>query len=283
MDTSFIISVLTMGGLGVFFAVVLVLAETRLRVREDPRIERIMELLPMTNCGACGLPGCHILAEKLAAGEVPVNSCLAGGQEVTDLLAEYLGVEAVKAERLLAVVLCRGGEAEAATVASFRGERSCVAADLTGGEKSCVFGCLGYGDCVDSCLFDAMAMNDNALPVVFYDKCVACGACVKACPRDLIELHPEAHKLFVYCKSLDKGGVAKKACKVACIACGLCVKDSEVEGAITVEDNLAVVHYDVSPQGAAPTKRCPTRCILFDEEPKMTSQAFRSARQKKAV
>jgi RnfABCDGE-type electron transport complex B subunit len=283
MDATFIISIAAMGGLGIFFAVFLVIADKKLRVEEDPMVENILEILPMTNCGACGQGGCHVFAEMLVRSEMAVNACVPGGQEVADKLAELMGVESVKAHRPVAVVLCRGGEAETQKSAIYRGEKSCVAADLTGGEKSCVYGCLGYGDCVNACNFDAMAMNDNGLPVVFHDKCVGCAACVKACPRDLIEMHPEEHKLFVYCKNMDKGAVAKKACKVACIACKLCDKDCEVEGGISIVENLATINYELCPQDEVPTKRCPTRCILFDEEGKITRESFYSSGLKKAV
>ncbi|MEE9613626.1 MAG: 4Fe-4S binding protein, partial [Thermodesulfobacteriota bacterium] len=120
-------------------------------------------------------------------------------------------------------------------------------------------------------------------PVVFYDKCVGCGACARACPRDVIEMHPEEHKLFVYCKNRDKGGAAKKACKVACIACTLCAKDCPEEGGITMEDNLAVVHYETCPQTDDPIKRCPTKCIFFDEEVKMTRESYYASSRKEAV
>jgi RnfABCDGE-type electron transport complex B subunit len=283
MELTFLISIAAMGGLGLFFAVFLVIADKKLRVEEDPKVEKILDVLPMTNCGACGLGGCHVFAEQLADDKIPVNACVPGGQEVCDKLAELIGVDAVKAQKLVAVVLCRGGYAETQQSATYRGEKSCIAADLTGGGKSCVYGCLCYGDCVAACNFEAMAMNDNGLPVFFYDKCVACAACVKACPRDLIEMHPVEHKLFVYCKNRDKGAVAKNVCKVACIACKLCEKDCEVEGGITIEDNLAIVNYELCPQNEVTTLRCPTSCILFDEEWKITRESFYSTRLKKAV
>ncbi|MFQ5329883.1 MAG: 4Fe-4S binding protein, partial [Thermodesulfobacteriota bacterium] len=162
----------------------------------------------------------------------------------------------------------------------YRGEQTCAAADLTGGEKACVYSCLGYGDCVGSCEYDSMVMNDNGIPVVFYDTCVGCTACVKACPRDLLEMHPVDHKLFVYCKNKDKGPVAKKGCTVACIACKLCVKDCEVDGGMEMADNLAIVNYDSCPQDDKPITRCPTHCILFDKEVENTKEAVRSSQMK---
>lgn len=277
MDATLIISAASMGGIGLVMAVVLAIADKKLKVEEDPRVEAVSELLPNSNCGGCGYPGCRVFAEKLIDGKVPPNACVAGGSDLAQQLADMLGVEVEETSRMIAVVLCRGGDAEAKRSATYRGEKTCTAADLTGGDKDCKYGCLGYGECVDACKFDAMDMSPNGLPVVFYDKCVGCGACAKACPRDIIEMHPEEHKLFVYCKNTDKGPQAKKVCSVACIGCTLCTKDCEVEGGIVMKDNLADINYDVAPQTAEATKRCPTKCILYGEEEKNTKDAYYSS------
>ncbi len=269
-----IISAVSMGGLGAALAGFLAFADKKLKVDEDPRIEALTGILPNTNCGGCGYPGCRMLAEALLKGEAPPNSCVAGGSGVARSLAAYLGVEAKEHKRILAVVLCKGGRAEAGRRATYRGEMTCTAANLTGGDKSCTYGCLGYGECVDACKYDAMAMDGNGLPVVFHDKCIGCGACARACPREIIEMHPEDHKLFVYCRSRDKGAHAKKVCSVSCIACGLCVKDCSIPGGVVVKDNLAVVNYAVAPQNDESTKRCPTRCILSGIEPGVTKAGF---------
>ncbi len=276
-----LISVVSMGGIGAALAGFLAFADKKLKVEEDPRIEAISAVLPNTNCGGCGYPGCRMLAEALMKGEAPPNACVAGGSDTAKKLAEVLGMDHKDHKRMIAVVLCKGGNAEAERRASYRGEVSCTAANLTGGDKSCAYGCLGYGECVEACKFDAMAMNDNGLPVVFHDKCVGCGACARACPRDIIEMHPEDHKLFVYCKSKDKGAHAKKVCKVSCIACGLCVKDCSVPNGIALKDNLAVVNYALAPQNEESTKRCPTKCILSGIEEKVTKAAFLASQPKR--
>jgi len=277
-----VVSALSMGGLGAVLAVFLAFADRRFKVTEDPRIEAVLGILPNTNCGGCGYPGCRMLAEAVVNGKAPANACVAGGSDVAGKLAALMGVEALERRRMLAVVLCKGGVKEAGKRARYTGDRSCTAANLAGGDKSCTYGCLGYGECVDACKFSAMAMDANALPVVFYDKCVGCGACAKACPRDIIEMHSEEHKLFVYCRNKDKGAASKKVCGVACIACGLCVKDCPVAGGIALKDNLATVNYALAPQSGESTKRCPTNCILSGIEEQMTMGRFEAAEARTA-
>lgn len=277
-----IISMVSMGGIAAALSLFLAYADKKLKIEEDPRIEALLNILPNTNCGGCGRAGCRVFAEALVQGTASVTGCVAGGQAVADNIAKYLGVDSAQAHSNTAVVLCRGGEREALKNAVYKGERTCAAANITGGEKACIYSCIGYGDCVAACKFDAMAMNDNGLPVVFYDACIGCGACARACPRDIIEMHPIGHKIFNYCRNRDKGAVARKICKVSCIACGLCVKDCAVEGGIEVIDNLAVINYDKCPQDDQPTKRCPTACILFGEEEKMTKEAYYVSLPKKA-
>ena len=276
-----LISFISMGGIGAALAGFLAYADKKLKVEEDPMVEAICGILPNTNCGGCGVPGCRMLAEALLKGEAPPNSCVAGGSDTAKKLAAVLGMDHTDHKRTLAVVLCKGGNAEAERRASYRGEVSCTAANLTGGDKSCTYGCLGYGECVEACKFDAMAMDDNGLPVVFHDKCVGCGACARACPRDIIEMHPEDHKLFVYCRSRDKGAHAKKVCKVSCIACGLCVKDCSVSDGIVLKDNLAVVDYALAPQTDESIKRCPTKCIFFGIEERVTKASFFASQPKR--
>jgi RnfABCDGE-type electron transport complex B subunit len=282
MGATLFISLMAMGGLGVFFATFLAVASKKLKVKENPIVEKILDELPQTNCGACGYAGCLALAEKMAANDAAVDACIAAGQEIADKIAELLGVESKTTNRMVAVVLCQGGDIEAVKNAVYRGEKTCVAANLTGGEKTCVDSCLGYDDCVRACQFDSMTMNDNGLPVVFYDACIGCGACARACPRDIIEMHPKDHKLFVYCRNRDKGAVAKKVCKVACIACSLCVKDCEIKGGIEIKGNLATINYETCPQDEKPTGRCPTKCILFGKEEKNTKSAVMESLMKKA-
>lgn len=282
-DNPFYVAILAMGGLGVLFSLFLSFAAWRFKVDEDSRVDEVVDILPNSNCGACGVPGCHSFAKKVVAGELPVSGCIPGGQDVADELSELLGVEAGEIKRNIAVLLCKGGKKEAPNLAEYYGDMTCEAAKLAGGGKGCVYGCVGYGDCVKSCDYDAMALDDNALPVIFYDKCIGCNDCIVACPYNLIELHPEDHKLFVYCKSRDKGQVSKKVCSVSCIACNLCAKDCPVEDGIEMVDELAVINYDNIVEGDEPTKRCPTQCILNDAEKDVTRSNFYSKSMKEAI
>ena len=121
--------------------------------------------------------------------------------------------------------------------------------------------CLGYGDCVKACQFDALYMDNNGLPVVTEDKCTACGKCVDACPRNLFELHPLAQKILVFCRSEDRGPMARKLCTAACIACSICTR--ACPDAIKMENNLAVItdYKKIDPEKIPDIEKCPTDAI----------------------
>lgn len=252
----------SMGALCFVFSLLLAIADKRLRVEEDPRVEHVLEALPGVNCGGCGFPGCGAFAEHVVAGDAPITGCAPGGPETAGKIAEIMGVEAGSAEQQVAVVLCRGGIKEAASSATYYGLEGCHAAMLIGGGgKLCQYGCLGFADCVRVCPFDAIHMDDNQLPVVDREKCTGCGKCVEACPRNLIQLHPVDHHIFVFCQSSAKGPVVKKACSVGCIACRICVKNCPVENGMAMEKNLAVVNYDLCPASDVLVEKCPMNTI----------------------
>lgn len=267
MISEILIGVGILAGLGLLFAVVLAVAYKKLRVEEDPRIDQVEEMLPHANCGACGEPGCRVFAEKVVANEVKVSKCTVSSQAAIQRIAEYLGVEAGAEEKRVARLLCAGGNREAHNLAEYAGTlRTCRGeAVVTGGPKACAWGCLGLGDCVNVCDFDALYMNEDGLPTVIPDKCTACGDCVEICPKNLFELMPESRKLIVQCKSLLEGSLAESLCSVACTACGRCVADA-APGLIEIRNNLAVVNYELN-QLASPeaTLRCPTNAIVWVE------------------
>ncbi len=264
--TTIVVSVLILGGVGLAFGILIALANQKLKVWEDPRIDAVTELLPGTNCGACGQAGCRAFAEALVAAKVQPATCTVMGPGDIEDVANYLGVEAGEADKRVARLLCAGGSDVAIQQAEYRGLQTCKAAvAVSGGGKGCKWGCLGLADCERVCDFDAIYMNDAALPVVIPDKCTACGDCVEACPLDLFVIMPLEQKLIVQCKNLVDGDEAEEACKVACTACGRCAADA-APGLIEMVNGLAVIDYSknelASPDAIA---RCPTGAIVWVE------------------
>jgi Na+-translocating ferredoxin:NAD+ oxidoreductase RNF subunit RnfB len=265
MDINIIlISILSMGGLGLLFSVGLSIAHQKLHVKEDERISLILQELPNVNCGGCGFPGCANFAEQLVADKADVSECVAISAEASEKIAMILGKTVTQKEKVIARILCQGGHYETAKKGTYLGIHSCIGATFAGGgDKLCMYSCIGYGDCVKACPFNAIYMNDNGLPVVIDDKCTGCGKCVEACPRNIIELHPLNHKLFVLCKNEDQPKYARKLCLKACISCGICVRAVE-EGKMSMVNNLAKVNYQTYGSDLTlPTEKCPTNCLVI--------------------
>lgn len=257
-------AVAIMAGLGLLFGLLLAVAYRYLRVAEDPRVEQVESMLPNTNCGACGEPGCRAFAEALVAGARQPAGCTVSSPDGVARIAAFLGVAAGTLDKRVARLHCAGGRAQAQQIAAYEGHSSCRAAAVTGGGgKGCAWGCLGLADCEVACTFDAIRMNANGLPVVRVDNCTACGDCVLACPRDLFEIVPLRQPLVVQCRVPLAGEEARALCTVACDACGRCVQDAPA-GLVTMVDNLPVVDYrqfvEVGPEA---TVRCPTGAIQW--------------------
>ena len=156
-----------------------------------------------------------------------------------------------------------GGTNVARAKAHYDGLPSCRAATLVGGgPKACAWGCLGLGDCEDSCDFDAIHMDGHGLPVVDVVACTACGDCVDACPKDLFSLHPVSHRLWVACRNLEHGDAVLDDCEVACTACARCAMDAP-NGLVSMVDNLPVVDYARSGASQEAIERCPTGAIVW--------------------
>ncbi len=267
MDPSGILtSVLILGGVGLTFGVLIALANKKLKVWEDPRIDQIVDILPGANCGACGLAGCRAFAEGVVEGVIAPAGCTVMGEGEREELAEFLGVDAGEASKVVARLLCAGGTDVAPRKARYHGLASCGAAvSVSGGGKGCAWGCVGFGDCQVACDFDAILMTANELPLVDVDKCTACGDCVVACPLDLFVLMPLDHKLIVQCRNLLDGDAAEAVCSVACTACGRCVQDA-APGLIEIDQGLAVVDYGkIATQNPEAVSRCPTNAIVWVE------------------
>jgi Na+-translocating ferredoxin:NAD+ oxidoreductase RNF subunit RnfB len=282
-----LIAVVSLGVIALIIALILYAASKKFAVYEDPRIAQVADILPKANCGGCGYPGCSgFAAACVQADTLDGKLCPVGGSELMGRIATLLGRDAVAAEPKLACVRCAGSCEVRPRLNEYDSAPSCaIAASLYGGETACSYGCLGCGDCVGACTFDAIRMDDaTGLPVVAADACTSCGACVKACPRGIIELRYKGkrdRRVYVSCVNKDKGAVTRKACGVGCIGCGKCVKTCTFE-AITMENNLAYVDYEkcklcrkcveVCPQGTIIELNFPPRKPK-EEQPAETMQS----------
>ncbi|MFH1478884.1 MAG: RnfABCDGE type electron transport complex subunit B [Candidatus Omnitrophota bacterium] len=258
-----IIPILIMSSMGLLFGLGLAFASKIFKVHLDPKIEKILGVLPGANCGACGKAGCAGLAEAIAKGDASLTSCPPGGEEASNKIADILGVEKSSMVKKIARIKCGGGD-KAKDKYSYNGIRTCLAASLmAGGQKKCSFGCLGYGDCAAICPFDAIHIGEGCIPIVNKDKCTACGKCVEVCPKNIIILEEASRKYFVKCSSKDKILATKDACKAGCIGCKVCEKLSK--GAFIVEDNLSRLDYSKVDSLASlelSSQKCPTKCIV---------------------
>lgn len=269
MNSVLIFAVVSLSAIGLISAVVLYFVAQKFKVIEDPRIGIVEESLPAANCGGCGFAGCRNFAEALvkqAEDEQSIEglNCPVGGSDVMKKVAAILGLEASEVDPLFAVVCCNGSFGHAPAKVKYDGPATCAFAhNLYAGTSGCTYGCLGLGDCVVSCNFDAIFMDpETGLPVV-KENCIACGACVKACPRGIIELRAKGKKdrrIYVCCINKEKGGPARKNCSVACIGCGKCVEVCPFE-AITLIENLAYIDFDKCKLCRKCAPVCPTEAI----------------------
>lgn len=262
MASGIIMATVVIGCVGLFVGLFLGIAAIKFRVEVNPKEEEVLNALPGNNCGGCGFAGCSGLAHAIAEGEAPVNGCPVGGEVVGNVIARIMGVEAEASEKMVAFVKCQGDCDRTRKDYEYSGVEDCGMLSFVpnGGPKSCNYGCLGYGNCVKACAFDAIHVV-NGVAVVDKDKCKACGKCIEACPKQLIDMVPYNAKYLVACSSKDKGPVAMKACDSACIGCQLCAKNCPSE-AITVTDFCASIEYSKCVDCGTCLEKCPKKAII---------------------
>jgi len=255
-------ALIVLAGLGIVFGVALAIVAAKFVVKVDPKVEKVRETLPGANCGACGFAGCMGYAEAVVGNpDVAVHMCAPGKSAVAEKIAEITGKKAEKVEPKIARVFCQGGNSLSQRKFIYTGVQDCTAAVLAaGGDKSCEYGCLGYGTCMRACPFGAITMSADNLPLISLEKCTACGKCVAACPKQVIELAHTSKAVVISCHSRDKGVDVKKKCQVGCIACGICVRTCPVD-AIKIDNNLARIDHSKCIVCGLCVKKCPTSAI----------------------
>ncbi len=251
--------------IGLVCAAVLVIASKLMAVKEDERFPKVRECLPGANCGACGFAGCDGYAKALVENsKTPTNLCIPGGDEVSKQLSEILGVEFEDVEEMVAAVHCAGDCSATGDTVDYRGIKTCSAAKLLfGGKGECGFGCIGFGDCMNSCPNDAIVIK-NGLAHICQPNCIGCGVCVKTCPNGIISLVPAKSRIYVVCSNKDKGAITRKVCKSGCIGCKKCEKVCPA-GAIKVVNNLAQIDYEKCESCGLCAENCTMGCIRIKD------------------
>ncbi|MDR2629467.1 MAG: RnfABCDGE type electron transport complex subunit B [Spirochaetaceae bacterium] len=234
------------------------------KVEEDPLKARIRECLPGANCGACGYPGCDGYAAAVAAGQAETNRCSVGGKAVTEGISALLGVKA-SITPVVAFLACRGSADHAPAKGDYRGIPSCRGAKISaGGTKLCLWGCLGFGDCLKVCQFDALFWGEDGLPRVDYGKCTGCKLCIAECPQGLFRDVPvERTGAMALCANHNpQKGMVLKTCKVGCIKCELCVKNCP-QNCITMDKGIPLVDYTQCTSCGICVSKCPTKVLAL--------------------
>lgn len=238
----------------------------KFKVERDPKIDEVREALPGANCGGCGYPGCDGYAEAVATGRAPTTKCTAGGSATAEAVSKIMGVDAAR-EDVVSVLLCQGTKDVAVSKGEYVGVQTCRAAKLsTGSVKACSWGCQGFGDCVNVCKFDALAMGEDGLPHVNYDNCTGCGMCAEECPQKLFVMVPREKKgSIVLCsnRNVIKANVLK-TCKTGCIKCEICVKSCP-EKCITMVNGIPVTEYSKCTSCGICVQKCPTHAYKLLE------------------
>ena len=236
-------------------------------VPHDPLIDRILEALPGSNCGACGFPGCGNYAAAIAAGNAAADKCTVGGPDAAEKIAAIAGISAGNAIHTITILACQGSRIHAGLKGSYTGLQTCRGAKISsGGTKLCSWGCTGFGDCVKVCKFGALNMGKSGLPIVSYAKCTGCQMCVRECPQGILKYIPLNQKgAFVLCSNKNPVRQAvRKACKIACIKCGLCVKNCPHQ-CISLDTHIPVVDYSKCDSCGTCVEKCPSKVFKIIE------------------
>lgn len=158
-----LIAILAISALALVFGLVVLWVSRRFRVEGNPLAEQINQILPQTQCGQCGFPGCKPYAEAIAKGEAPINQCPPGGEEGIKKLANLLGVEPLPLND-------EHGQTK---------EQDMVV-------KIIEEDCIGCTKCIQACPVDAIIGAPKHMHTVIADDCTGCDLCIPVCPVDCI-------------------------------------------------------------------------------------------------
>ncbi|MBU1181558.1 MAG: FAD-dependent oxidoreductase [Proteobacteria bacterium] len=190
-------AILMMGGLGLGIGACLAVASKVFYVYVDPLVEAVEGALPGANCGGCGLPGCSANALAIVTGKTTPGSCVAGGPDIGEAIAKIMGVSFEAREPDISRPGCTYGVEKADIKYIYDGLSDCRAAVLfSGGMKVCNIGCIGLGSCEKACMFGAISMSKDGLPVVDKKLCTGCGACERVCPKRIITLSSVTRRIL---------------------------------------------------------------------------------------
>ncbi len=256
------IPVAVLGTIGLVCGIAIAVIARKFSVAENPLVAQIAALLPGANCGGCGYAGCEAYARAVAEEGAPLNKCNACDAKLLEEFARLTGRDAgAVGPKKVAVVFCTGALDVAARRFAYNGVADCAAAQATaGGDKTCAFGCLGYGSCARACPQGAIVV-EGGIARVDASKCVGCGACEKICPRHVIRVVPAEHHIHVLCSSKDKGAKVRGYCGRGCLGCSLCTK-LDATGTLSMDGALAAVDYSKPPlENPALAAKCPGHCI----------------------
>lgn len=255
-------SLIFLAGMGGVFGFVLAFAAKKFAVQIDPRVEQVNDLLAHAHCGACGYAGCEQYAEAVVNDpDLSPALCIPAGERAALKIAELTGKKAEIKEKQIARIMCGGGLSKTVKRYLYEGVPDCRAAVLSGGgDKACIYGCMGYGTCSMVCPFDAIKVSEDGLPHIDPDKCTACGMCVAACPKKVIEILPASKAVTIACHSKDKAADTLKSCTTGCIGCGLCAKICPFDAAV-VTNNLSKIDPGKCRVCGLCVSKCPTGAI----------------------
>jgi Na+-translocating ferredoxin:NAD+ oxidoreductase RNF subunit RnfB len=236
-------------------------------VPRDPLADQVREALPGANCGACGFPGCDAYAAAVAARQTGITGCSVGGAQTAEKLSALMGVSGTVIPTV-SFLCCQGSDIRAVKKGSYTGLQTCRGAKISaGGTKLCPWGCLGFGDCVKVCKFGALSLGADGLPHFDHTKCTGCKLCTNECPQGIIRNLPrDSRGAIALCSNhAQVKAAAVKACRIACIKCGLCVRSCP-EQCITLVNGIPLVDYAKCTSCGTCAAKCPAKVIKLLEK-----------------